>query len=229
MCVIPARAAAPMFSAVQIPPPTPIRSVTHVMSIPILSRVTRTFLTAGFSRKFLCPDVLRQALRVASPHSFLTAAKARTPGLGPALRCRGFGSFYGILRVFTVSEASLRFHSGIRPAVDSFLFRHRNLLPPRLPPALLISQRLPSQPSLDLPCKLSHWAADPFASATRKPANFPALPKSLPAIQSHRFEQILRRSQLPTLGHFNESTDYIVRNSQFSVVIPGRLWKTYWN
>src|ERR1700693_6263650 len=34
MCVTPARATAVMFSAVQIPPPTAIRPVTHVISIP---------------------------------------------------------------------------------------------------------------------------------------------------------------------------------------------------
>src|ERR1700731_508455 len=121
MCVIPARDAAPMFSGVQIPPPTPIRSVTHVTSIPILSRVTRTFLPAEFFRKFGCPHGPQQALRATSLHSFPPAAKFRAPGSDP-FRCRGFGLFYGILRVFAVSQASLRFHSGIRPAVDSLPF-----------------------------------------------------------------------------------------------------------
>jgi hypothetical protein len=36
-CVIPASDTFAIFSAVQIPPPTAIRSVTHVMSIPTLS------------------------------------------------------------------------------------------------------------------------------------------------------------------------------------------------
>lgn len=47
MCVIPERDIDAIFSAVQIPPPTAIRSVTHVMSIPILRRAARTFLSAG--------------------------------------------------------------------------------------------------------------------------------------------------------------------------------------
>jgi hypothetical protein len=34
MCEIPARATAAMLSAFQIPPPTAIRPVTHIMSIP---------------------------------------------------------------------------------------------------------------------------------------------------------------------------------------------------
>src|SRR5437588_160466 len=36
-----------MLSAFQIPPPTAIRSVTHVISIPTLRPLTRTFLSAG--------------------------------------------------------------------------------------------------------------------------------------------------------------------------------------
>src|SRR5271165_6793095 len=39
MCVIPVRDTSAIFSAVQIPPPTAIRSVTHVMSILIPSRL----------------------------------------------------------------------------------------------------------------------------------------------------------------------------------------------
>src|SRR5580704_18410490 len=59
-----------------------------------------------------------------------------------------------------------------------FLFRQQNLLPPRLPPVLLVSLRLSSKP-WDLSRNLSDPSANPFASATCKPANSPALPKSL--------------------------------------------------
>lgn len=97
MCVIPARDAAPMFSGVQIPPPTPIRSVTHVTSIPILSRVTRTFLPAGFFPQVLLPRcAAASAARSLAPF-VSNRSGIENPGLGPALRCRGFGSFYGIL------------------------------------------------------------------------------------------------------------------------------------
>ncbi len=135
MCVIPARDAAPMFSGVQIPPPTPIRSVNHVTSIPILSRVTRTFLPAGFFPEVPLPGCAAASAARSLAHSFATAAKSRAPGLGPALRCRGFGSFYGILLVFAVAQASLRLHSGIRPAVDSLPFS-----PPESAPALFAAR-----------------------------------------------------------------------------------------
>jgi hypothetical protein len=42
ICVIPARDTAAILSAFQIPPPTAIRSVTHVISIPTLRPMTRT-------------------------------------------------------------------------------------------------------------------------------------------------------------------------------------------
>jgi hypothetical protein len=164
------------------------------MSIPILSRVTRTFLPAGFSRKFLCPDVPQQALRVASPHPFPTAAKSRAPGLGPALRCRGFGSFYGILRVFAVSEAP-----GIRPAVDSFPFS-----PPESAPASLASRVAAfamlvietigpfSQftGSAGKPIRFSYQQASEFSGSAKVSA--------VDGYNPHRFEQILRRSKLAT-------------------------------
>src|SRR5580700_10856167 len=139
MCVIPARDAAPMFSGVQIPPPTPIRSVNHVTSIPILSRVTRTFLPAGFFPEVPLPGCAAASAARSLAHSFATAAKSRAPGLGPALRCRGFGSFYGILLVFAVSQAS-RTLASVQLLIP-FLFRHQNLLQPCLPPALPASLR----------------------------------------------------------------------------------------
>ena len=162
------------------------------------------FYPLDFSRKFLCPDVPQQALRVASPHSFPTAAKSRAPGLGPALRCRGFGSFYGILRVFA---AGLRFPSGIRPAVDSLPFS-----PPESAPASLAS-RVAGFATLVIE---TIGPFSQFTGSVGKPIRFNNVSQRIfrlcqslccRRIQPHRFEPILRRSQVPTLGHFNESTD----------------------
>jgi hypothetical protein len=98
--------------------------------------------------------------------------------LGPALRCRGFGSFYGILASSRSPRRAFAFTLAFVQLLIPFLVRHHSLLQPRLPPALLVSLRLSSKP-LDLSRNLVDPSANPFASATCKPANFPALPESL--------------------------------------------------
>src|ERR1700689_5244939 len=75
MGVIPAPAIAAIFSAVQIPPPTAIRSVTHVISIRIRLRLTRTFLFSAFLFR---ERLLRKGLsRKIEPR---TIASAQTAG-----------------------------------------------------------------------------------------------------------------------------------------------------
>ena len=145
MCVIPARDAAPMFSGVQIPPPTPILSVTHVTSIPILSRVTRTFLPAGFFPEVPLPGC---AAASAARSPFVSEPRRNREPRGSDPRFGVVASVYS-----TVSSASSRsprrafaFTLAFVRLLIPFLFRHQNLLQLCSPPASPVSIRLSSKP-----------------------------------------------------------------------------------
>src|SRR5579862_2596520 len=99
-CVIPACATFSMFSAVQIPPPTAIRSVNQVISIPFLrDLLTMRLLTCSFSPPgfvatgslgFVLPPTQIATLSrfTPKPHSTvsLTPASPRGPCFSPLLR-----------------------------------------------------------------------------------------------------------------------------------------------
>jgi hypothetical protein len=53
---------------------------------------------------------------------------------GPALRCRGFGSFYGILASSRSPRRTFAFTVAFVQLLIPFLFRHQSLLQPRLLP-----------------------------------------------------------------------------------------------
>jgi hypothetical protein len=87
MCVTPARATAAMLSAVQIPPPTAMRSVSHVMSIPILCR-------AGSPAR---PHASTSADTFAPPETLPLVAKSPALVAGEFLGVHSTASFYGIV------------------------------------------------------------------------------------------------------------------------------------
>jgi hypothetical protein len=207
MCVIPARDAAPMFSGVQIPPPTPIRSVTHVTSIPILSRVTRTFLPAGFF-----PEVPLPGCAAASAgRSLAPFVSNRGEIESPGARTRASVSW---LRFILRYPPRLR---GLRGEPSLSLWHSSSCWFPSFSPP----ESAPASPAsrcwFRYACHRNHWTFPAIYRIRRQTHSLQQpvsqrifrLCQSLCCrrVQPHRFEQILRRSQVPTLSHFNESTD----------------------